>query len=214
MDKRFETFLPGTWSALPIAVGDQLALDFLNSVAAPNGERIDWVVNGYDLLNWLRLFGAIDETELDDVATKWSADMLNEVAKEAVVWREQLRDLVKRISDKGRNAVDTRDVQAINRWLAGDRIANRLNLCDDGTTVLSSRRIWSEPEQLLTPVAFAAAEMIVSGDWSNIRKCENPACTIWFQDRTKGHRRRWCSQALCGNRFKVAAYRERQKASP
>ncbi|MEQ1718679.1 MAG: CGNR zinc finger domain-containing protein, partial [Hyphomicrobium sp.] len=27
----------------------------------------------------------------------------------------------------------------------------------------------------------------------------------------KGHRRRWCSQTMCGNRAKVAAFRERQR---
>nr|WP_254214234.1 CGNR zinc finger domain-containing protein [Burkholderia multivorans] len=32
---------------------------------------------------------------------------------------------------------------------------------------------------------------------------------LWFLDRTKSHRRRWCSKALCGNRQKVAAFRRR-----
>jgi len=33
---------------------------------------------------------------------------------------------------------------------------------------------------------------------------------MWFYDRTKSHRRRWCSMALCGNRAKARAHRERQ----
>ncbi|WP_327229156.1 CGNR zinc finger domain-containing protein [Achromobacter xylosoxidans] len=33
-----------------------------------------------------------------------------------------------------------------------------------------------------------------------------------FHDKTKSHRRRRCSMALCGNRMKVAAFRSRQKA--
>jgi predicted RNA-binding Zn ribbon-like protein len=32
---------------------------------------------------------------------------------------------------------------------------------------------------------------------------------MWFYDRTKGHRRRWCTSTGCGNRAKVAAFRAR-----
>ena len=45
-----------------------------------------------------------------------------------------------------------------------------------------------------------------------IRECEHPDCVLWFYDRTKSHRRRWCSMALCGNRHKVAEFRKRQHA--
>jgi predicted RNA-binding Zn ribbon-like protein len=36
--------------------------------------------------------------------------------------------------------------------------------------------------------------------------------TLLFADHTRGHARRWCSMALCGNRAKQAAHRQRQKA--
>ena len=37
----------------PFFVGDDLALDFLNSVAAPWGEQIEWLASGGDLIAWL-----------------------------------------------------------------------------------------------------------------------------------------------------------------
>jgi predicted RNA-binding Zn ribbon-like protein len=61
------------------------------------------------------------------------------------------------------------------------------------------------------PVAEAVATLLAKGDFSLVRKCECPDCTLWFHDRTKSHHRRWCSMALCGNRMKVAAFRARQK---
>jgi predicted RNA-binding Zn ribbon-like protein len=61
------------------------------------------------------------------------------------------------------------------------------------------------------PVAEAVATLLAKGDFSLVRKCESPDCTLWFHDRTKSHHRRWCSMALCGNRMKVAAFRARQK---
>ena len=64
--------------------------------------------------------------------------------------------------------------------------------------------------QLLAPLAEAAAHLLATADFTLVRKCEDHACTLWFLDRTKSHRRRWCSMALCGNRNKVAAFRQRQ----
>ena len=61
-------------------------------------------------------------------------------------------------------------------------------------------------------MAELAAELVVSGDFELIRKCESDECVLWFYDRTKSHRRRWCSMAACGNRHKVAAYRERVRS--
>jgi predicted RNA-binding Zn ribbon-like protein len=51
---------------------------------------------------------------------------------------------------------------------------------------------------------------LVAGDFSLIRRCEHPECVLWFYDRTKAHKRRWCSMALCGNRHKVAQFRKRK----
>src|SRR5438105_3293291 len=47
-------------------------------------------------------------------------------------------------------------------------------------------------------------------DW--LKAGEGPACTLLFADHTRGHQRRWCSMAMCGNRAKQAAHRERVKA--
>jgi predicted RNA-binding Zn ribbon-like protein len=44
-----------------------------------------------------------------------------------------------------------------------------------------------------------------------VKRCEGAECTLWFVDRTKAHRRRFCSATACGNRDKVAAFRARQR---
>ena len=74
------------------------------------------------------------------------------------------------------------------------------------------RRIWEQrtPQQALAALAEAAAELLVSGDFELIRRCESETCVLWFYDRTKSHGRRWCSMATCGNRHKVMAFRKRR----
>jgi predicted RNA-binding Zn ribbon-like protein len=63
---------------------------------------------------------------------------------------------------------------------------------------------------LLAAIARSAAELIAEGKTSRVRLCANPACSLFFYDDSRTHRRRWCSMALCGNRHKVAAFARRR----
>jgi predicted RNA-binding Zn ribbon-like protein len=54
---------------------------------------------------------------------------------------------------------------------------------------------------------------VCAEDFSQVKACEGPACTLLFVDHTRSHARRWCSMAICGNRAKQAAHRSRQKAN-
>ena len=65
--------------------------------------------------------------------------------------------------------------------------------------------------QSLGRLAYAAAELLAQGDFNLVRKCESADCSMMFYDRTKSHKRRWCSMALCGNRHKVAEFRKRRQ---
>jgi len=81
---------------------------------------------------------------------------------------------------------------------------------------VSGRRVkrrWEQrtAEQVLAPLAECAAELLATGELSLVRRCENEQCVLWFYDRTRSHHRRWCNMATCGNRHKVAAFRERRQ---
>jgi predicted RNA-binding Zn ribbon-like protein len=77
-------------------------------------------------------------------------------------------------------------------------------------------RRWRSPEALLLPIGEALAAFVSAEDLTHVKACEGPRCTLLFADHTRGHRRRWCSTAVCGNRAKVAAHRARarQAAGP
>jgi predicted RNA-binding Zn ribbon-like protein len=63
---------------------------------------------------------------------------------------------------------------------------------------------------VLAALAREVAHFLADSNFSYLRKCANSECVLFFYDTTKNHRRQWCSTAVCGNRHKVAAFRERQ----
>ncbi len=50
------------------------------------------------------------------------------------------------------------------------------------------------------------------GTWRRLKACANPGCRWVFYDASKNHAGTWCDMAVCGNRNKSRAHRERQKA--
>ena len=74
-------------------------MDFLNSTAMPAGERIEWLANGADLVNWLLQAGDIDAK----IAKRFRSEnmrALDDVAADARVLREWLRNFAKQHAGK------------------------------------------------------------------------------------------------------------------
>jgi len=66
------------------------------------------------------------------------------------------------------------------------------------------------PDWLLAAIARSAAEIVTEGPAARLAACANPACSLLFCDTSRTHRRRWCSMAVCGNRYKVASFARRR----
>ncbi len=195
-----------------ILVGDHLALDFTNTIAAPKGELIEWIGTGVDLLEWLFIVKVISSSERVLISSKWSSNDIDEVAREAREMREWFREIIVRIKDHGRGALMLSDIEKMNDLLSLEKIERYIEPGKNGEQIqLEARRLWNEPRELLVPIVSSMAELLAEGDLDLIRECKNEICTLWFYDRTKGHRRMWCSPTMCGNRAKVAAFRERQR---
>jgi predicted RNA-binding Zn ribbon-like protein len=76
------------------------------------------------------------------------------------------------------------------------------------------RRRWRSPESLLLPIGETLAQFVCEEDFADIKACEGHSCTLMFADHTRRRARRWCSMAICGNRAKQAAHRNRLKERP
>jgi predicted RNA-binding Zn ribbon-like protein len=55
------------------------------------------------------------------------------------------------------------------------------------------------------------AKFVCEEDFADVKACEGHSCTLVFADHTRGRARRWCSTAICGNRAKQVAHRNRLK---
>jgi predicted RNA-binding Zn ribbon-like protein len=201
-------------------IADALALDFLNTIAKPADTEVEWLANGEDLLAWLQ------EVELvpTDVAATFRANALpgelDGAAAQARALREWFRTFVRAQMGKHLGSAALGKLAPLNRLLAQDESFPAIAACSDRgrsrdtrlpALELRTSRRWRSPVSLLSPVAQEMAEFVCTADFSMIRECEGPACTLLFLDTTHGHARRWCSMAACGNRAKQAAHRARLK---
>lgn len=69
-----------------------------------------------------------------------------------------------------------------------------------------------DPAECLVDLAREAIEIVGGEEGALLRECSRPECTTVYLDRSRGHRREWCSMQSCGNRAKAAAYRARVRA--
>jgi len=51
------------------------------------------------------------------------------------------------------------------------------------------------------------------GTWERLKVCRNDACQWAFYDQSRNHSGTWCSMAICGNRMKGRAFRQRHAES-
>jgi predicted RNA-binding Zn ribbon-like protein len=65
---------------------------------------------------------------------------------------------------------------------------------------------------LLGPITLSALTLLMERDLTRTKRCEGLECGWMFLDTTKNKTRRWCEMRVCGNRSKVRAARQRQRA--
>jgi predicted RNA-binding Zn ribbon-like protein len=179
-------------------IGDNLALDFLNTTYGVGEERCDHLTTDASVIDWLKQADALAE---DD-----GLPPLKGLLKAALELREAGRVLV-----QNRKSGKWADPTQLNQVLLHGSRYPELQWKRGDTPSIIRRQKDKSHAAVLLPVAEALAKLLTEVDFNLVRECECDTCTLWFHDHTKSHRRRWCSMAVCGNRMKVAAYRSRQK---
>jgi predicted RNA-binding Zn ribbon-like protein len=204
----------------PFFIGADLALDFLNSVATPAGREIEWLANGGDFIAWLEQAHAVPADIAAHFRKTAEPRVRDAVAAQARELREWFRTFVRERAGKPLRERDLRELAPLNALLARDQAFRQIEIAGAGAggnepgraLHWQAQRHWDSPKALLLPIAEAMGDLVCEKDFTLVRKCESPTCTLWFLDVSKAHARRWCSMAVCGNRAKAAAHRARARS--
>jgi predicted RNA-binding Zn ribbon-like protein len=193
----------------PIFLGSHPATDFFNTRPTPRGVPIELIGDGASFLSWLEGAGLLQASAAAKVKRRRGAEALDAAAAEARELREWAREWMQRWRDApgGDYRVELR---RLNGVLERTSFYRQLVAGRNGLRVEERSRVDS-PDDMITLVASPIASLVATEDPSLVKRCQGSGCTLWFLDRTKAHGRLFCSTAACGNRARVAAFRERQK---
>lgn len=198
-----------------IFIADSLGLDFLNSVATPVDTPVDWLDSGDGLLKWLAQAKLVPADMLNELKARAMPGELDEVADQARALREWFRRIVRKHMGRPLPAKSLQELGPLNKLLQRDETFSQIwrhHERDGERFELRAMRRWRSPESLLLPIGEALARFVCEEDFADIKACEGHSCTLMFADRTRSRARKWCSMAICGNRAKQAAHRNRLKS--
>ena len=188
-------------------LGNQLALDFLNTRPVQNGEPMELLPDFSALLRWFQAAELLSARDVENLLQKWGKSARAQRTVEAMRdLREKLREEI--LAWEGGGAVHHSTVDELNRLMADRPMRTKLKASGSASTT----ELWFEPRQpedLLAPLGYSVATLFANADRNRVRKCGR--CVLHFYDTSKKGTRRWCSMQLCGNRLKVAAYAARQR---
>lgn len=196
-------------------IADSLGLDFLNSIATPVDTPIDWLDSGDGLLKWLAQAKLVPTDALDELNARATPSELDKIAKQARDLREWFRQFVRKYMGRPLPPKALSELESLNKLLQRDEIFSQIaRLREHGGERFELRAVrrWRSPDSLLLPIAEALAKFVCEEDFAAVKACEGHTCTLVFADHTRGQARRWCSMAVCGNRAKQAAHRNRLKS--
>ncbi|QDV33432.1 CGNR zinc finger domain-containing protein [Tautonia plasticadhaerens] len=196
-------------------ISGSLGLGFLNTLATPADTPVDWIDHNDGLLSWLEQARLVPAEVREALKARAVPGDFDAVAAQARVLREWFRGFIWERSGRKLTANDLGDLEPLTRLLGRDEQYSRLVIGrTEGVSglELQTHRRWRTPGSLLLPIGEEIAKFVCSGNLESAKACEGSTCTLLFVDRTRGRARRWCSMAICGNRAKQAAHRDRRKS--
>jgi predicted RNA-binding Zn ribbon-like protein len=181
-------------------VGDHVAINFINTRRMNEGVLTDTLQSDENVIAWMRKMNIrlpLLRKPLRPKALLGSA--------------RNLRTLALRALEQKKAGKHVR-LDGLNMFLA-DAVSCLQLRAREGRLDLQRVYLFRNAKQYLAPVAEAIADLLANADFDLVRHCEGAKCILWFYDRTKAHRRRWCTAEGCGTRARVAAFRARRAAA-
>jgi predicted RNA-binding Zn ribbon-like protein len=190
-----------------VLLGGRLAVDFANAPSYPGAP--------YNDLSWEEFVGFLEAARIVSTARSDQLQSLPEsdpraahaLLTRAIHLRDSLRDIFTALVK--REAISPEWTKPINDVLRITEGHDELAQID-GRWKLQLVARETGLDWLLAAIARSAAEIVIEGEAAKVRVCANPACGLFFCDKSRTRKRRWCSMAICGNRNKVASFARRR----
>jgi predicted RNA-binding Zn ribbon-like protein len=194
-----------------VFVGERLWLDFVNSDAV---RAIDALRDFDTLMSWLEAASLVDGERGQGMRRRAREQPSGAAAAlvDARRVRGALRSLAERGSGSGATVAEQVRSEAlgeINRVLGRSAGTRRVERRADGTYARTFVPVGDAFAGLMIPIVESAADALILGELSRVRRCADARCVRVFYDGTKNGRRRWCDMATCGNRAKAARHRQK-----
>jgi predicted RNA-binding Zn ribbon-like protein len=190
---------PFDWS------GGHPALNFVNTLdERPLPQPIERLGDYAALVRFAELTGLITPKQARRLR-KHTGSALQKLARDARMLREELFAVL--TAARRRTKLPPRPLLGLTAAIARAHAA-RVLAGSNGPGITSYD--WASSDAAEVPLhacALAIADLLTGEDRKRIRKCGAGDCAVYFIDRSKGHRRHWCSMANCGNREKQRRWR-------
>jgi predicted RNA-binding Zn ribbon-like protein len=188
-----------------VFIGEHPAIDFANTLMLSEGEPENLLRSWPDVVDWLSRAGLSKDPRLN-VPVSHGPEALRDVLELRKTWIAVLGQLL------AEGTVNNEFPESLNRLLAEDRYCDVVQReGKKGFRLVRSLSRLDGEKLALTILARQIAAFLAEANLKYLHRCANTlTCTLYFYDTTKNHRRQWCRAAVCGNRHKVAAFRERK----
>lgn len=190
-------------------VGNNLALDFVNTCPVQDGKRLELLPDFPALLRWFQAAQLLTPREVSSLECRWrNSPKARQAYNDILQFRELLRSEI--LHWEAHKPIRQVAIAEINHLLFEHPMLKRLK-ADRGVPEAELYFDAKEPGDLFAPLAHHAATLFSTTDRTRVRKCRR--CILHFHDISKKGTRQWCSMQLCGNRVKVAAYAARKRSA-
>jgi predicted RNA-binding Zn ribbon-like protein len=169
-------------------------LDFVGTVRHRHSAREELLTEPKLLSDW-----AIGANLSDAAIVVSDGDLAAAIELREAIYRTVIARL------EGRRP-QSADVELVNEHAAGPQLTPRLlrtgAIRREGTAA-----------QLLASLAADVLDLLAGSDIENVKRCAHPGCTRLYLDASRAKNRQRCGMGTCGNRWKVQAFRARQRAA-
>ena len=194
----------------PLLLAGHPALEFLNTSWMHDGESVELLGEGAALLDWMVAASLLDRTQAAGFKRRVRASELDDAAAEARRMRGWAASWLTHWTADPAGAFEPELFKLNGLLLRGDTFRQLVRDRSGAFAIVERARARTAGE-IVALVARQFAELLAREEPSLVKRCASASCTLWFLDRTRAHRRRFCSATACGNREKVTAFRARQR---